>query len=64
MKRLTERGFERLANILAREYVPSIYACKKCGYPVVNGYICTHCGDDNPSEGPRHTVLRDAMETK
>ena len=50
MRRLTEREFERLANILARQYAPPIYACQKCGYPVAKGYVCTHCGDGNPSQ--------------
>lgn len=38
------------AGRLARNYCPTIYACKKCSYPVVEGYCCTYCGDVNPSE--------------
>lgn len=34
---------------LALDYAPRIYACKKCEYPVVDGYCCTYCGDSNPS---------------
>lgn len=38
------------AGRLARNYCPTIFACKKCGMPCVNGYCCTYCGDSNPSE--------------
>lgn len=37
----------------ALDYSPSQYACKKCGWPVVRGYVCTACGDTNPSEASK-----------
>lgn len=40
--------WERLADALARDYAPRIYPCGKCGYPVVEGYCCTACGDSAP----------------
>ena len=43
------KTWERKANSLARSFCPSIYACKKCNYPVVSGYICGHCKDPSPS---------------
>ena len=40
----------RMARInLALDYAPTIYACKKCGWPVALGYCCGSCGDINPS---------------
>lgn len=49
VKPYTEQ-WELEASELARRYVPSIYPCKKCGHPVVYGYVCTFCGDTNPDE--------------
>jgi len=46
----TEEEWTNLAYQLARSFAPRIYACKKCGYPVVDGYCCYECGDTNPSE--------------
>ena len=41
--------WEKLANLLARSYCPTIYACKECGYPVIVGYCCETCGSNSPS---------------
>jgi hypothetical protein len=35
---------------LAIDFCPTIYPCKKCGYPVISGYRCTYCNDTNPNE--------------
>jgi hypothetical protein len=40
--------WERLANNMARSFCPNIYACAKCGNPVVSGYCCTGCGTGDP----------------
>jgi len=40
--------WERKANWLARSFAPPIFACKKCGNPVVQGYCCIYCGDSDP----------------
>jgi len=42
--------WQRLADKVARSFAPEIYPCAKCGYPVVTGYCCTHCLDDNPEK--------------
>ncbi len=34
---------------LAYNYL-TIKDCQKCGYPIVDGYVCAHCGDFNPSQ--------------
>jgi len=39
--------WERLANNLARSWVP-INACRNCGRPVVEGYCCGFCKSENP----------------
>lgn len=39
--------WERLAGEVARQFVGDIYPCGTCGYPVVKGYICIHCGEDS-----------------
>lgn len=41
--------WERIANSIARDWTPTIYACMKCGWPVVTGYCCNYCKDSNPS---------------
>lgn len=25
-----------------------VHRCNNCGWPVLDGYRCTYCGDDNP----------------
>jgi hypothetical protein len=40
--------WEKEANRLARDYCPSILACKKCGHPVIDGYCCDSCGTNEP----------------
>ena len=37
-----------LAYRVARDYCPTIYPCKKCNYPVVEGYCCHGCGTSEP----------------
>jgi len=37
------------ANALARSFAPPIYPCCKCNHPVVKGYCCGSCGDNDPS---------------
>jgi hypothetical protein len=40
--------WEQLANEQARSYAPEIYPCVKCGYPVISGYCCNFCNNENP----------------
>ncbi len=35
---------------LALDFCPRIYPCMRCGYPVVDGFCCTYCGDTNPND--------------
>ena len=42
------RTYKRARRALAIDFAPQMYPCKKCGYPVVDGYCCTFCGDNNP----------------
>ena len=49
MKAPTKRQYEKAEKAQAVDYAPDIYPCKKCGWPVVSGYICNYCGDTNPS---------------
>jgi methionyl-tRNA synthetase len=44
--------YERACIRLALSYI-DLTQCMKCGYPVISGYCCDHCGDDNPSEAPK-----------
>jgi hypothetical protein len=41
-------AWQRAANNLARSRTPPIYPCNTCNYPVVDGYCCGYCGNDNP----------------
>lgn len=43
------KEWENLANKMARYFCPTIYPCKTCNYPVVSGYCCTECKDNDPS---------------
>ncbi len=43
--------WQKLANRLARDYCPAIYACQVCGHPVVTGCCCTRCGSVDPKSG-------------
>ncbi len=45
--------WRKRAYSLARSYCPAIYSCCKCGNPVVSGYCCSFCGDDNPSSNEK-----------
>lgn len=44
------RAYERAANELARSYCPRLYPCRKCGWPVADGYCCQTCGTGTPYE--------------
>jgi rubrerythrin len=46
----TQEEWDELATQLRLQNAPSVYACKKCGYPVVKGNVCTYCWDTNPSQ--------------
>lgn len=46
-KELTDTQRQNAILNLAYEYL-TIKTCKKCGYPRVAGYCCSHCGDYNP----------------
>lgn len=41
--------WEKMANELARSWCPTVYPCKECGHPVVNGYCCGYCGSTDPT---------------
>ena len=51
LKPIIEGGiyWNKVAGDMARDFCPPIYACKKCSYPVIEGYCCEFCGDSNPS---------------
>ena len=37
---------------IALNFCPQIYPCKKCGWPVPDGYRCPTCKDPDPSIPP------------
>ena len=45
----TQAQYERAETLKAMQFCPRIYPCKTCGWPVVDGYVCTTCGDTDPS---------------
>ncbi len=49
MKRPTTKQYDTAAIHQALVYAPRIYECQKCGWPVVEGYCCSYCGNSNPS---------------
>lgn len=46
-KELTDRQRRNAILNLAYQYL-TFKDCKKCGYPRVDGYCCSHCGTFNP----------------
>jgi hypothetical protein len=46
---MNEREFEKRANLIARQFAPPIRTCAECGWPVLKGYCCNHCGNTDPS---------------
>ena len=48
--RPTDEEYKHASWRLRLSYAPRTYACMKCGWPVIDGYCCNTCGDDNPSE--------------
>lgn len=51
-KQLSEKEWEAKKAELADMYL-QINECQKCGHPVISGYCCVYCGDNNPSERAR-----------
>jgi rubrerythrin len=49
INRPTEKEYREEAIKQAFQFAPRIYACKKCGWPVADGFCCEYCGDINPS---------------
>lgn len=45
------RTYQRRTIELMRSYMPTIYPCHECGGPVVDGYVCRWCGNQNPRRG-------------
>ena len=43
-------AWERAADALARTFAPDILPCRACRQPVVTGYACTWCGNENPRQ--------------
>jgi hypothetical protein len=44
----SEEDWLKDAAMLAFSYCPTIFHCRHCDYPVVDGYGCSHCGSDDP----------------
>lgn len=44
----TDEEYDRARINVAMGFAPNIYACKKCHWPVADGYCCGTCGDPNP----------------
>ena len=44
----TEKQYHDSAIQQALGYCPSIKPCKTCGWPVIDGYVCHTCEDQNP----------------
>jgi hypothetical protein len=44
----TSRVYRYEAINLALGYCPAIFPCCKCKHPVIKGYCCTTCGNNNP----------------
>jgi ribosomal protein L32 len=49
MTEITNDEYNKRVKELAYNFL-DIRTCKKCGSPVINGYVCMYCQDTNPSE--------------
>jgi hypothetical protein len=47
-KKPTEKEYRDAEARLAISYCPTIHPCGECGWPVIYGYCCTHCGSGRP----------------
>lgn len=47
IERDSEEYVKRMFQV-AVNFCPTMYPCKTCGSPVINGYCCTYCNDVNP----------------
>ena len=46
----TDAQYLKAEARIAIDFVPNIYPCNKCGWPVISGYCCTTCGSCDPGE--------------
>jgi len=44
------RAYKREKMEVYERFSPSVYPCKKCGWPVASGYCCSYCETDSPRE--------------
>ena len=58
MKQPTNAQYKTARLKLALNYAPDIYACKKCGWPVIDGCCCGTCRDSSPY----NTIEQDRSE--
>ncbi len=54
----SEKTYQREKARIAIDYAPDIYCCGKCGYPVIDGYVCNYCGDTNPQEEEQYVLSK------
>lgn len=50
IKHPTDEEYSKERLRLLVEHGPKIYACKKCGWPVIKGYCCYTCKDRSPND--------------
>jgi hypothetical protein len=50
VSRPTQAEYDKAEVAIALSWCPEIYACKKCGWPVIEGYCCTTCGNATPDQ--------------
>lgn len=48
MKKPTQKQYRDALLATMESYLPRSYPCGKCAWPVIDGYVCQHCGDSNP----------------
>lgn len=46
----TDEQYREAKFSIALRFCPNFYPCKKCGWPVPDGYCCPTCKDNNPQE--------------
>jgi|WetSurMetagenome_2_1015567.scaffolds.fasta_scaffold647904_3 hypothetical protein len=53
----SEDKWLKMAANLAFSYCPTIYECKRCHYPVVDGYVCHYCGSETPGSAENGDLM-------
>lgn len=59
MKKPTAKEYRDAEYNLIAGCAPATFPCGKCKWPVLDGYVCRFCKDENPYEDSKGREVRD-----